>query len=234
MRQALNTIPLTPEQAFKTILARIEEQGPGAATTAIRTLSWVYFARRPLEPEELREALVVEELDNELRDPDISINNILDCCLSFVMHDVSANRISFIHPSVQRWFDEEPQRATLLTENYFAKTCLRYLRLAEFHDEDLPDICHTWNHHPFYRYACCFWGDHVANVEDDSEVQIAAFDLLKSTNQRDLMVRLSDWERLRIRSSRSTALHIIAANGLVGLCYILLGPRIRCVPIYFE
>jgi len=61
MREALNELPSTPDEAFENILRRIEDQERHSATTGIRTLTWCYYSRRPLKMEELCQALVVED-----------------------------------------------------------------------------------------------------------------------------------------------------------------------------
>lgn len=53
MRKAL---PTTLDGAFAKILERIEAQDPSSATTAVRTLAWIYYGRRPLTVPELAEA----------------------------------------------------------------------------------------------------------------------------------------------------------------------------------
>jgi len=132
MKKALERMPTTIDDAFRKILERIEtSQDPDSATTAIRTLTWVYYARRPLQMKELREALVVEDGDHDQREDAISADSIIDCCLSFITHDHNGE-VRFIHPSVQRWLDEEPQHGKLLPEIYLANTCLTYLNFDAF------------------------------------------------------------------------------------------------------
>ena len=60
MKKALERMPTTIDDAFGNILERIgSSQGRDSARTALRTLTWVYYARRPLQMKELSEALVV-------------------------------------------------------------------------------------------------------------------------------------------------------------------------------
>src|SRR5271170_163859 len=82
MKKALETMPMTLDDAFRRILERVESQDPMSATTALRTLTWVYYARRPLTIAELGEALVVEEGDpNRREDAIIESISIIDCYL---------------------------------------------------------------------------------------------------------------------------------------------------------
>src|SRR5271154_2675559 len=135
MRKALNERPSTPDKAFENILRRIEEQERHSATTAIRTLTWCYYSRRPLKMDELCQALVVEDGHPSLESNGKSATSVVDSCLSFVTHDRSTEEVRFIHPSVQRWFNREPQNQKLLACDYLAKTCLTYLNFNVF---DVP------------------------------------------------------------------------------------------------
>src|SRR5271154_1078914 len=131
MKAALTTMPKTTDAAFKDILERIQQQHPDTTIMALRALTWCLYARRPLHMDELRVAVVVEEGDGEPRDGENS-TSIVDCCLSFVAHHPSTGKVGFIHPSVQRWLDNEPQRRIILQYHYLANTCLTYLNFDVF------------------------------------------------------------------------------------------------------
>jgi hypothetical protein len=156
MKKALERMPTTIDDAFGNILERIgSSQGPDSARTALRTLTWVYRARRPLRMEELSEALVVEDGDHDPREDAINAVGIIDCCLSFITHDHTTGQVRFIHPSVERWFAKEPQHGKLYSECYLAKTCLTYLNFDAFnkqleylseHSNDDNDNIHNSSH----------------------------------------------------------------------------------------
>src|SRR5271154_5332688 len=141
MKAALGTIPSTTDAAFENILERIEQQELGSKVTALRALTWCYYARRPLRVAQICDALSVEDGDNAQRDNEISVGNIVDCCLSFTTHDLNTGEVRLIHPSVQRWFDHQPQHQKLFPQSYLAKTCLTYLNFDVF-DGPLIDSDH--------------------------------------------------------------------------------------------
>jgi hypothetical protein len=249
MRAAMNTMPPTTDAAFENILKRIERQEHSSAIMAQRTLTWCYYARRPLQMDELRAALVVEDEDTELRDEAESASSIVDCCLSFIAHDLNTGEVRFIHPSVQRWLKDEPQRRILLQSCYLAKTCLKYLNFDVF-DVQLPFAPDRMSHHatqallyartvpdpevaqmvaayPFYRYASQFWGDHTKKAEHEPAVQKAAIALLKAENRRILMQRTTTLiERVPYWTGQ-TPLRITARLGLVALCNILVNETVK-------
>jgi hypothetical protein len=134
MRNALDKVPLTTDKAFEGILKRIEEQEEGTKNTAYRALTWCYYALRPLRIFELCRFLAIEDELHERNTDRDDPSSIIDCCMSFITYNPgrihqgqSTSEVRFIHPSVQRWFEREPQHQKLLCHAYLAETCLTYL-----------------------------------------------------------------------------------------------------------
>jgi hypothetical protein len=151
---------------------------------ALQTLTWVYYAREPLRIEQLVRALVIEEGDSDQRPDVIDAVTIFDCCLSFLTDDYG--KISFIHPSVHRWFGNGPQHGKLLSEGYLAKTCLTYLNFDVFEEIKTLDIMRSPEKYFFANYAFQFWEDHTRNVEEEVEVQELAFHFLQIDEEKEL------------------------------------------------
>ena len=242
MREALNELPSTPDEAFENILRRIEEQERHSATTAIRTLTWCYYSRRPLKMDELCQALVVEDCHHSLKSNGKSPTSVVDSCLSFVIHDQSTGEVRFIHPSVQRWFNREPQNQKLLAPDYLAKTCLTCLNFNVF---DVPTGVTMWfredfiaqyiGPYPFYGYAAQFWSDHTRENEQEPAVQRASFEFLESENRRALMLKTAAFLENRPYTSGQTVLHVTASYGLAALCYRILNGDVRyTLPLWSE
>ena len=162
--------------------------------------------------EEICVAVVIEDGDNKPRDKE-DINNIIDCCMSFVTHDPFTGYVRFIHLSVQRWFDSEPQQQKLLKHNYLAKTCLTYLKLFAAPNESIVQYLPNF---PFYRYAAKSGDEHTRKAEHDTDVQKAALAFLEADDSRRLMLQISG------RDTRMPVLHIAAANGLAAIFQMLL------------
>ena len=153
MERSFETMPQTIDDAFDKMLKRIEEQGPGSAAMGRRTLRWVYYARRPLRMEELRQALVVEEDDSSPKKNALDATSIIDCCMSFITCDITGE-VRFIHSSVRMWLDHNKhQHGKLLTECDLARTCLTYLSFDVFDESIDYDLIGGY---PFYRYVAKF------------------------------------------------------------------------------
>ena len=241
MREAMKELPSTLDDAYEDIFQKIEKQTLRSAVTAKRTLSWCYYSRRPLHVDELGHALVVEYDDCDLRGEGKSVTTILDCCLSFVTHDQYTGEVRFIHPSVQRWFDCEPQNQKLLGHEYLARVCLTYLNFNVFDTIDLANLPPWYRVYdsraavakylgpfPFYRYAVQFWSDHTREVEQARTVQNAALLLLEADNRRTLALRIVSYiSRTGDVILGQTALHAGAACGLVAICQLLVNGLVR-------
>jgi len=247
MREAMKELPSTLDDAYEHIFQMIEKQTPRSVLTAKRTLSWCYYSRRPLHVDELGQALVVEYDDRDLRSEGKSVTTIVDCCLSFVTHDQHTGEVRFIHPSVQRWFDCEPQNQKLLGHEYLARVCLTYLNFNVFDAIDLANlpprryrdfdpgaaVAKYLGSYPLYRYAAQFWSDHTREVEEVRTVQNAALLLLETDNRRNLALRILSYisETGGVSGDRSgsgqTALHVAAACGLVAICQLLVNGLVR-------
>ena len=211
LRNALETMPSTTDKAFEGILERIERQEPGTANTAFRALTWCYYASRPLNIIELCDYLAVEdEQPNENNDRD-SLSSVIDCCMSFITYNPGElySKVRFIHPSVQRWFEREPQHQNLLSHAYLAVTCLTYLTL---HIPGFPD----W---PFNAYAAVNWDYHTRKTEHEPAVQKAAFMFLREIHDQKCWHKLPQYVLMREGFS---ILHFLASNGFATLCKILL------------
>ena len=240
MREALKELPSTLDDAYEDIFQRIEKQTPRSVRTAIRTLSWCYYSRRPLYVDELGHALAVEIGDTTLRGEGKSGTAIVDCCLSFVTHDQCTGHVRFMHPSVQRWFEREPQNQKLLGHEYLAGICLTYLNFDVFDaidaanlppwytvDDSRDAVARYLGPYPLYQYAAEFWGDHTRETEQSPTIQNAARLFLEANNRRILMLRIKAYCLRQGDVYGQTALHVAAACGLVGLCKFFVSGFVR-------
>jgi hypothetical protein len=93
MKDALNSLPATLENAYQRIIDRIGEKGEDTLQLAWRILSWVFHAARPLRMYEIREAISVRLGDNELDEQDfLHPDDIVDAKVCwFTMNPVKSS-----------------------------------------------------------------------------------------------------------------------------------------------
>ena len=198
-----------------------------------KILSWIYYAKRPLQMDELREALAIRENDVQLDEDDfMSPHRIIEICGGLVTYEKETKVITFIHKEVHEFFMTR-RSIYLLSELEMAKTCLHYLLLDAF-KEPSPDeqsLKDRIQKHNFAQYAARNWGAHVksTNAEGDQDIRKLLSKLGQSSNTLDAMSELSkvdnasDWFNVS-RDRGMTLFHLLAENDLTILTQELANP----------
>src|SRR5271154_624078 len=101
--------------AYSDIIQRIETSRPGDKELAMRIFSWICRAFRTLSMEELLEALVVEELEQDLTldeglQDKLAPSDVIDCCKSLVIYEKSSGLVRFTHFTVQEYIESKAQK----------------------------------------------------------------------------------------------------------------------------
>lgn len=230
MEKALKSLPVSEIEAYKQIMARIRAGTSHTSATAIRTLTWIFHAARPLRMDELLEALYAEE---KLSGIDVGQKflsaDIIEMCHSLIVHDESSGIVRFIHLTIQEFL-----KSLDLSVINLAKTCLAYLEYDAFNDicSDRKSMESRVQMYRFSLYAAKFWGFHVrGEAESLSCVQQTIFRLLASENKRNSILQMahyadSEWGLLFFTGGQTT-LHVIATNGLAIVCKYFLNGQPR-------
>ena len=142
-RTALSDLPRGLNLTYERILRRINESNGEVQKLARRTLSWLFYSRRPLRIAELCQAVIVNVGDTSI-DPEAlpDISEILRCCSSLVRRSTSGKYLEFAHFTVKdilshlnTKIDSEFVAFAMSAdhvENKLAKVCLTYIGLPEF------------------------------------------------------------------------------------------------------
>jgi len=157
---------------YNATLERIRTQGEGRARLGMDAIMWIAYSERPLEPDELCQALGVAvgstDLDN---DNAPSIRTILNCGLGLVTVDSSSSKVRLVHFTLQEHILANP---TLFYNPHcrIAEVCLTYLnfRCIEKLSPSLPSPPPTT---PFLDYASRYWGAHCRRETSPSVNQLA-------------------------------------------------------------
>ena len=79
----LSELPITVHEAYHKLINRMSEAD---TILAFKILAWVFYAKRPLHMEELREAICVEEGDKDLQVESLTPSEeILECCQGLIV-----------------------------------------------------------------------------------------------------------------------------------------------------
>jgi Ankyrin repeats (3 copies) len=226
IRKALaEAMPTELFDLYETILTQITNRKDNLA---LRTLSWVLYAKRPLHINELRHAIATEEGDSGLEEGDLtSPPTFVKVCGSFIVYDTVSGVVELAHKRVKEFLLLRSGR--LLSDVDIAATCLTYLLFDVFdapcsNDEALLARSRKFS---FARYAAQFWGIHSrGKAESFPPIQKAVLLLLASENKKNSMLQLeaysnSTWP-VGSFTGGQTLLHVIAAKGLGTICRLVL------------
>ena len=216
--KALQSLPEKLNETFSDAIDRIKNQSQEYWQLARQVISWIFYAKRPLNISELRAILAVEPEDTKFDPSGLHERDlILEVCCGLVSIDEQDETIRLVHYSLQEylttcWHGHWPK-----AEETVAATCLAYLTLEDW-------SLHTiWYDEPahcqFLSYAGMYWDDHVRGpFEEILEDQM--FRVLESMTQleyahKSLIISFG-------MASVTTPLHIVASLGLNYLISVIL------------
>lgn len=230
MEKALKTLPADLIEAYKHTVTRIRAAGYHTSVTAIRTLTWIFHAARPLLIDEFLEALCVEERTADAHgESKLVVDDVIRMCQSLVVYEESSGVIRFIHPTVQDFL----KSVDFLPAINLAKTCLNYLENNAFLEicSDNESMKTRVKNYKLCLYAATFWGYHVRQAETSLCIQDAVLQLLESENKRNSIIQMATYaDRTWGRPwfiEHQTMLHVIATNGLAKICRHWLNENLK-------
>lgn len=228
MKKALeNSVPTELFEAYETVMDTITRSNDDSKELAQKILSWLFYALRPLQMSELREAIAVREGDRVLDDDDLlPTDDIVEVCRSLVSYDPGSGIVGFSHEMVQD-FLRQRYCEWLLPESEIAKICIAYLSfdfLSLGLCGDEKSLKERLEKNPLVDYAARKWGIHLekGNLQDDLQIQECLIDIWKSPNRADAIAQIlvaeneSDWKLPEVCQSE-TGLHALARYNLVTL-----------------
>jgi hypothetical protein len=103
IRIALVRLPKELDQTYVEAIKRIDSQNEEDSLLARRVISWIVFAKRALIVNELRQAIAIEELEeneDELEDEGLVEEDLMiDVCAGLVIVDNESQIVRLIHYS---------------------------------------------------------------------------------------------------------------------------------------
>ncbi|KAH7253183.1 hypothetical protein B0J15DRAFT_560286 [Fusarium solani] len=177
VRKTLNNLPRPSKinSLYEGAMERINRQPEEDKDLALKTLSWVVRARRPLLLSELLIALALNPEDNDLEAESIPFDSLIASLTAglLTMEPTLTGQdktVRLAHFTVAEYFKDEGSQYLIYTEDHLAETCLNYL-LFDNMEPDLP-IRQSDQRYGFYDYAANNWGHHIqaASTVDQGSV----------------------------------------------------------------
>ena len=212
--------------AYAEMLGRIKAEGGEKARLGMVVLMWVSHSRRPLQVDELCQAIAIRIGSNDLEYDDIpAISTLLHCCQGLVTVDKGDSTVRLIHFTLQEHLCTHPDLFDA-AHSTMAETCLTYLNFQRFKDllaAPSPDPRDTL----FLKYSSLHWGTHMRIELSDRAVTLA-LQLLDQFNShisaKSLWKTINDESPFGYYSGDKpfSALHCISYFGIPEVTYALI------------
>jgi len=157
---------------YSATFERIKGQEKARSRLGMEAIMWVAHAERPLQPDELCQALGVEVGSEDLkRDNEPNIRTILRCGLGLVTVDSSSSTVRLVHFTLHEYILANP---TLFRgpHSTIVEACLTYLNFACIRDLS-PTLSSPPLTTPFLEYASCHWGAHARREITEGAIPLA-------------------------------------------------------------
>lgn len=141
-----NIADSTLDTLYKESYAMILKAGDTARNIAIRTFSWLLYAREELTMDALLAATETKQT---------SIDRILSICRGFVHFDSQSKVVRFVHHSVQEFLRLQQALQTDQAQGLLAMSCLCACK-----DPPGEDVTELRPSDRFYDYAALYYGHH--------------------------------------------------------------------------
>ena len=179
--------------AYGATLERIKAQGEGKARLGMAVLMWISHSRRPLQVDEIGQALAVRIGSKDLDKDNIpAVSTMLACCQGLATIEKGTSTVRLIHYTLQEYICTLPDLFDK-AHSTMAEICLTYLNFQYIKGLSAgqpPDPRDT----PFLEYSSLYWGIHMrAELSDQSEK--LALQLLDQFNSHIAAELL--WESIR-------------------------------------
>jgi ankyrin repeat protein len=166
VKRALKSMPAKLDDIYDQALERIKQQP--SATLAIHALTWIVYAVRPLQAQEIQHAIAIDELDDDdcyvCEDMLTPLGLIVNACAGIVKLDEKSHIIGLVHKTTQEYFDRKGAEHFPDAQHYLGQGCITYLSLDVYNDG--PCITdekfeHRLRKHALLNYAARHLGSHI-------------------------------------------------------------------------
>ena len=222
VRDGLNSLTPEIDDFYRISFERIEKSHK-TRDLIKRAISFIHEAKRPLNENELSDALSIRDGDADVNRKRIPQRDILRR-ESIGLIDFGENgNVKLAHLTVDEFLVRYPEKLISQPKLDFAKTCLTYLNLDGFAGgpcNDNETLEKRLIVYPFYQYAARHLGHHLQEIENYAERLPLVYELLADRNKISSLaqviylpsIRTSQWYKKF--PDDTTSQHIAAYYGL--------------------
>ncbi|KAI9367278.1 hypothetical protein BJX61DRAFT_538191 [Aspergillus egyptiacus] len=166
------------DQAYDSIMTRVNRQTESHRRLALKILPWVVYARRMLTTFELEHAVSIEVGDTQVDRtkfprPDL----IVSVCCGLITVDDQNHQVALVHYTAQKFLQRRENMFFPQSNKALAHTCLTYLHMNIF-----DKISHGRYDRPppmdgleLYDYAARNWGHHARDGDLGADPAVMSF-----------------------------------------------------------
>ena len=221
MEDALVALPTSLHEAFSETISRIQRQPEGRRRLAMNTLLWISHARRPLEVDELSEALAIRSGQSSLNPRYRPTQKLMiECCMGLVVLDEQSKSIRLVHYTVQEYFRGIQKEIFPSGDEEVVEKCLTYLLFDQFKWGCCPNgtsIARRITSHRFLVYAATEWGHH-ARESQCRRIDDLMLKFLHSQPHRAASIQVHRWSR-GYRKRYWEPVEVNSATALLTTCF---------------
>ncbi|MCJ1324226.1 hypothetical protein MMC10_000888 [Thelotrema lepadinum] len=187
MLAALNNLPTTPTELYGEAMTKIRHQSAQDVDVAMRFLSWVAFARRPLSFNEVQHAMSVTEGDVDLEEAELLDEDFLiPLTAGLITMDSEGTSVRLIHYTLYEYLYERREELFPDSTSNIAITVLTYLHFESFSepcrgDKEDEEFETRLQKYPLLSYASLYWGEHASECyQYDKDIKSAVMALVRN------------------------------------------------------
>jgi hypothetical protein len=183
VRKALNHLPVELDKTYEDAMERIQKQPEDESKLAMRLLSWITHAIRPLTIGEIQHAMAVMDLDTDENSIDLDDLHdealLITICGGIAVIDHESRVIRLVHYTTQEYFEKQRKGIFPDAQVNISRSCIMYLSMEAFMegpcsmDEEMEIRLETYK---LLEYASRHWGDHSrGETEEAIEEEVLSF-----------------------------------------------------------
>ncbi|UKZ97213.1 uncharacterized protein TrAFT101_011977 [Trichoderma asperellum] len=227
---AITRMSLDTSKLLEETLEDIKRQSKDRSNLAMKTLTWLAHAKRPMLVKELCQGLAISPGDCCPKKINlVQLKSILDSCLGLVVVDHASSVISLRHSSIKEFLRHQSDIQSYTNDHYLTKTCLTSLLFDHFDNCNFTseEMAAQLQPFPFLRYAAQYWGHHALGHPTGECIDLIARFLGERPDLRCPAQTWFNFEVCRVRRNESsrkgvTGLQIASSFGLHQTVEVLL------------
>jgi len=232
LKKALETLPAGKDalnKVYDGTMQRIKALETSSRESAMRILTWVIHACRPLSITELQHALAIEVDEDSFDEENIfDIEEDISLCAGLVTIDRERKIVQLFHKTAHEYFSLRKADLFPQAQSMLAETCLTYLCYDVFRGGlcvSLEELDARLANNSFLGYSAQYWGQHALGNEDGNLIERIQTFFKKTGNiacASQVMLKTKKFDSRYVRytkqgaykSTHLSAVHICAFFGL--------------------